>query len=493
MLEKERQMSKVPLRDLIVVLPGITGSVLQKDGKDVWNFSGQAFGELITTLGKNLQSVRLENDDPLDIDEREDGIRATALISGVHLIPGLVKIDGYADLINMVLKNFDATLGDIHEPNRQANLFPFPYDWRRDNRAAAHQLKRFLDRQLPLWRQYSYQEHARVILIAHSMGGLIARYYLEVLEGWRDCRALITFGTPYRGSLEALGYLANGYKKLFLDLTDVIRTFPSVYQLLPIYPVVQKHGMYQRVAELEDIPNVEHTRAKEALTFHRKIEEAVNVHRLDPAYFTQGYKIIPIVGTRQPTYQSSALAHEQLTLSRDLPEGIDSLLADGDGTVPRASAIPIELSEEYYDTFIPEKHGSLQSNATMLDELLERLKQMQVRALKAIRGPEASLDVAQLPAISLDLDDLYVQGSEPAELRASLIHMLQPEGKLQAEIQTVWDTSFPRTIKQFRQEGDLWVLTVEDLPVGLYRVTVSLAHGGVLAPPPVHDLFEIAR
>ncbi len=29
--EKGKHMSKVPLRDLIVVLPGITGSVLQKD------------------------------------------------------------------------------------------------------------------------------------------------------------------------------------------------------------------------------------------------------------------------------------------------------------------------------------------------------------------------------------------------------------------------------------------------------------------------------
>src|SRR3989442_10291698 len=133
-------MSKIPLRDLIVVLPGITGSVLQKDGKDIWNISGQAFWEFITTLGNDLQSLRLGNDDPLDIDEGEDGIRATALISGVHLIPGLVKIDGYADLINMILKNFDAKLGDLREPNKQANLFPFPYDWRRSNHVAAHQL-----------------------------------------------------------------------------------------------------------------------------------------------------------------------------------------------------------------------------------------------------------------------------------------------------------------------------------------------------------------
>ena len=30
-------MAKKVMRDVVVVLPGITGSVLQKDGKDVWN------------------------------------------------------------------------------------------------------------------------------------------------------------------------------------------------------------------------------------------------------------------------------------------------------------------------------------------------------------------------------------------------------------------------------------------------------------------------
>jgi hypothetical protein len=33
------------------------------------------------------------------------------------------------------------------------------------------------------------------------MGGLVARHYLEVFDGWRDTRMLVTFGTPYRGSV----------------------------------------------------------------------------------------------------------------------------------------------------------------------------------------------------------------------------------------------------------------------------------------------------
>ena len=70
------------------------------------------------------------------------------------------------------------------------------------------------------------------------MGGLVSRYYLEVLEGWRDAKALFTFGTPYRGSPMALNFLANGYKNQFLDLTEVLRSLPSADQLLPIYEML---------------------------------------------------------------------------------------------------------------------------------------------------------------------------------------------------------------------------------------------------------------
>src|SRR5690606_41822734 len=68
-------------------------------------------------------------------------------------------------------------------------------------------LKEVVERKLGLWRKRPGMSKARAILIAHSMGGLVARYYLEVLGGWDSCRALITFGTPHRGSLNALDSL----------------------------------------------------------------------------------------------------------------------------------------------------------------------------------------------------------------------------------------------------------------------------------------------
>ena len=40
--------NKAPMKDLIVILPGILGSVLQKDSKDLWAVSGQAAWQVFT-------------------------------------------------------------------------------------------------------------------------------------------------------------------------------------------------------------------------------------------------------------------------------------------------------------------------------------------------------------------------------------------------------------------------------------------------------------
>lgn len=57
--------------------------------------------------------------------------------------------------------------------------------------ALAIQLKRELDRRVG---------GGRIDLIAHSMGGLVARFYLQQLGGERRVDRLITLGTPHRGT-----------------------------------------------------------------------------------------------------------------------------------------------------------------------------------------------------------------------------------------------------------------------------------------------------
>lgn len=118
------------------------------------------------------------------------------------------------------------------------------------------------------WRSSSGTAEARPILVGHSMGGIVSRDFLEVLEGWRDTRALITFGTPYRGSLNALDYLASGMRKGpagIVDLSDLIRSLTSVYQLLPVYKCFDPgDGTLILVGEAGSIPGLDAAKAASA-------------------------------------------------------------------------------------------------------------------------------------------------------------------------------------------------------------------------------------
>jgi pimeloyl-ACP methyl ester carboxylesterase len=480
-------MQKVRLFDLVIFLPGIMGSVLQKDGKDVWAISGQAIGTALTSWGDSLQQLRLEGDDP-DQAKLDDGIRATALMPGAFSFPLLAKSLGYAPLLAAIQRSFELLPGqlDLAQP---ANFYTFPYDWRRDNRATAKRLQRFIEQQLRAWRNYTGKQDAKVILIGHSMGGLVARYYAEVLEGWRDCRAVITIGTPHRGSVNAVDSLSNGSKP-FTMLTDTVRTFTSAYQLLPIYKCVDSAGTYHRIAEIDGIHGIDRRRAGEALVFHRAIEDAVEAHQQDAQYH-EFFRTIPIVGTRQPTNQSVTLLDGKATVRQALPSWIDAQLDDGDGTVPRLSATPIELSTEYRETFVAERHAALPNHPGILQDLIERVRHMQVQGLRAIRGPELSPEQASRPALALELEDLYLR-SEPITLHASYLNtagLAAPIARLQRFVDGQ-RLALPHRL--FVADAAGWRLALDDLEAGLYQIEVAAGSGGPQAPSPVHDLFEVA-
>jgi len=103
-----------------------------------------------------------------DFDDLGDGVVATRVMPDIHLIPGFWKIDGYSKLKNYVTKTFDVKPGE--------NLFEFAYDWRRDNRVSARKLQRSADDWLKSWRESSGNKDAKLILVGHSMGGVISRY-----------------------------------------------------------------------------------------------------------------------------------------------------------------------------------------------------------------------------------------------------------------------------------------------------------------------------
>jgi triacylglycerol esterase/lipase EstA (alpha/beta hydrolase family) len=63
---------------------------------------------------------------------------------------------------------------------------------------SASKLAETASRGLDRWRKYTQNPDAKLVLICHSMGGLVARWFLEVLGGREITRQLITIGTPYQ-------------------------------------------------------------------------------------------------------------------------------------------------------------------------------------------------------------------------------------------------------------------------------------------------------
>jgi pimeloyl-ACP methyl ester carboxylesterase len=382
--------------DVYVLVPGILGSVLQKDGKDVFGLTAGASFRALFSGGRSVTDLQVSEPvwDPADPGDEEirpmpdlgDGVTADRLAGDAHLIPGLWKVDGYGKIGEYLRKRFGLVSGQ--------NYFEFPYDWRRDNRVAAHQLAATCQQWLASRRE-KYPD-AQLVLIGHSMGGLVSRYYLEVLGGWRDTRRLITFGTPYRGSLNAVDVIANGFARFFglVDLTDMLCSFPAVHQLLPIYRCIDTGSSEMaRLTEIpEALPRLTRKQVKAARGFHKEIEDAVLRHREDDAYVEHGYRLRPVVGIDQPTNQSAIWRGDQLTIIRSY-DGQD---LGGDGTVPRVSASPQEAASDQDAMFSSDKHGSLQNAEGVHTQMRGWINEIDLGDFLAVTPEHVTVDTAEV-------------------------------------------------------------------------------------------------
>ena len=456
------------MRDIIVLLPGIMGSVLEKDGREVWTVSGGAVWRALKSLGGSIQELAIAGVDDPQLDDLGDGVSAPRLLSDIHMVPGLWRIDGYTLIAKSLRRRFDLTPGE--------NYFEFPYDWRRDNRVHARRLRRESRAWLEARRQQGVAD-PKLILVAHSMGGLVARAFLELEEGWRDTRALVTFGTPYRGSLNALGFIANGFEKgigpLSLDLTEMLRSFTSIYQLLPTYTCFDAgDGQLVRAGETDAIPNLDRARAADALAFHRQIRDAVSAHRREQPYLEAGYETYPVVGYAQPTFQSAVLEGNKVELRRDR-RGRDE---GGDGTVPRPSAIPEELDgDRRRSMFSAVSHGSLQNT----DEVLDHLQGL----LTTDYDPEDYRAAAA--TLSLDVDDVF------GEDEAVIVKARCSEPGVEPEVEirdTETATAVASTTLYDEVDGGWMTGELGPLPAGSYRITLT-APG--FDAEPVSDLLVV--
>jgi pimeloyl-ACP methyl ester carboxylesterase len=476
------------MRHLVIFLPGIMGSALQKDGKDLWALSGQALWQFLKARGQSIAQLQVQQDDP-EANDLGDGVTAPRLLEDVHSVPFIVEHAGYGVITRRLPEHFEMTPGSIHAPADEANFYAFPYDWRRDNRATARKLQRFIEQQLPRWREYSGASDAQVILIAHSMGGLVSRYYVEALGGWRNCRVLITVGSPHRGALGALATVSNGFSKgaakLFNFLNPVVRSFESLHQCFPAYQAVHVNGQWVRPAEA-DLPNVDRARAQAArAAFLDATRQAAIQNRADPQY---RQVLLPWVGTRQATHQSLILENGALRLDHGLPAGLDpkSYPADGDGTVARLSAIPAELDGQQIARFAVERHGWLTNNEMTLDPLLDTLTQLVAAGTQNLYGePESAR-----PALNLGLEPLYLP-DEPALLSLRLENAGEQTQSLSVKVEPVGHAG-PGATQSVQVGAEAKGLEFGALQAGLYQVTVSAQTPGPRAPAPVHGVFEVA-
>ncbi|MFE6339037.1 esterase/lipase family protein [Streptomyces sp. NPDC057798] len=363
-------MNRAPVHDLVVVLPGIMGTRLANaDGGAVWDVSGGALWRALRTFSRSVKGLRLPPD--IGDDHPGDGIRPVGVMPDLHVIPGIWHpVDGYDSLLRWLEQTFTLRSRQPSDPpGTPANLVEFGYDWRLSCRYNAQRLKERVTEELERWQSSAPERRdARVVFICHSMGGLVARFYVECLGGHEITRRLITLGTPHRGSLNALSHLVNGLRKGWgpfgANVTDLARSLPSMHQLLPDYACVSTPVGLTHLRDLTGLPGPDEKLLADAGRFHEELRRAAEAPDRDSRT-----DLVAVVGVRQPTATTAVYSRGLLIPSWE----IDGVEEGGDGAVPRLSARPANAAGTGHlvgTSFSPsEHHGSLQHNEGVRDAL----------------------------------------------------------------------------------------------------------------------------
>lgn len=137
---------------------------------------------------------------------------------------------------NRIMPDYDAFVSALGEHGR---VHPFPYDWRQSVFGSAADLDRFIDSEPAL------RDARRLVLVAHSMGGLVATAFAQnpagVFRHSPRVVKVITMGTPYLGSVQTV---LDAYSGIELAPGKIMpadayqqwtNSFPGFYEMLPAY------------------------------------------------------------------------------------------------------------------------------------------------------------------------------------------------------------------------------------------------------------------
>ncbi|MDX0655065.1 CHAT domain-containing protein [Sinorhizobium medicae] len=286
----------------VLILPGIMGSKLGTKRDVIW----------------------------LDLIDVAAG-RLTELTVGAH---GNARIEPLGVILLTYLKlKFRLQIGGF-----DADFWP--YDWRVSVR---HSAKLLADK--------IQSETGSVHLVAHSMGGLVARACLEHKP--TKLGRVITLGTPHYGSFSPLQAFRGAHsvvrKLAFLDIrhdqNDLAEIFGTFQGLSEMFPVPGKVPL--DLFDLSTWPTGGPRPEAALLARARAVQAALPSGRDSPR------GIIQIVGVNQETVVGASVVGSEF---------VYTIGNDGDGTVPLVCATLADAERTY---FVEEEHGALPNNASV--------------------------------------------------------------------------------------------------------------------------------
>lgn len=494
------------LRHLIVVVPGIGGSVLADDQGPVW---GDARRRVVQLLA-----------DPRRLCIRDAPVlHPVGLMRSAGHVPPF-RLHGYDGLVRGLRNGLDcgrAVTVDTatptvrgYERDSRADVVLFPYDFRYGVRAAAERLAVEVAARLSGLRE---RERARrVIVIGHSMGGLVARCWAGLPGQAGLCRAIVTVGTPHLGAPKALDWVINGAAfgrgaiksetaRLLADVTAVFRNWQAVYDLLPTYHAILDEsgpgdGQPLRAAQLVDhlatgfVPDPAYgTGVSKAAEMHEQIARAWT--EMDPATRPS---VVPFLARDHGTPNAAFLRDGRLVVTEDDPHWQPNAGWRGDGTVPAISAVPAELQGgREVEHAVSHRHTPMASAGAVVQV---------VRALTGDAGPVRGDETYEARTrLGVDLDDAAVLG-EPVPVRARLTrpaatHDGAGRGVPLPDGVAVWLTSQPadHSLEAIRTpmepDGDGWAAAVTPTIAGAWRVTVEVTGLPGQVAPRVEDVVGV--
>ncbi len=284
----------------VVIVPGMMGSELWRGDEKIW--------PNLRAMLRRPEIGALPDDAP---------VRAGGLVQDIVIVPNLFKLDQYSRLGGYLVEELGY--------RRDVDLLEFGYDWRQDCRQSAAGL----GSAIAAWRERERLARRPLTIIAHSLGCLVSRYYVERFGGKEVVDRLVLLGGPHAGVPKAVTTLAQGPDLLPFGLfggrvRDVLKTYPSVYQILPVYEcATDDSGSSFSVFDDESwLADGQLELVRDARDFRRELGTTTSVPTV--CIFGYGLETVMGISIRRAT---DGWANLKLALA-----------AEGDQTIPVASA-----------------------------------------------------------------------------------------------------------------------------------------------------------